>query len=335
MEIQENRVLPLRSQRDSFAYSDDVRVLEQYYRELWCAYVFVAPEIFKDRRKCRIIVDALCKQLNMPRELAYKKVRGHDLRTTPEAAAQGAFAAAASFLSQLPFSDMPPLISHDLMHQASNDHAFINDIANGIDVNGRQQVHLEIATLRDAAQQLTDDGDQTKIKEHCVKLLSNGKPTCDIGSHISFLAFQAELVHQVTGKALPVAEITASAPAIVAAGRLDGELDDAVRTPDGVRPPLEGDEAEKWFRFVGKSLHSNTKAQLRESIPDIASITSDMPATQFERFSSRIRELLLRESKITNNFVRKDQILTRVKEIVDQLRVDPNIEWPDEGDQEQ
>src|SRR5262249_39684819 len=51
MEIHEGRVLPLRVQRESFAYRDDLDVLEQYYQELWCAYIFVTPAIYNDPLK--------------------------------------------------------------------------------------------------------------------------------------------------------------------------------------------------------------------------------------------------------------------------------------------
>ena len=46
LEIVENRVLPLRVQRESFTYHQDVQVLEQYYKDLWRTYVFVSPSLF-------------------------------------------------------------------------------------------------------------------------------------------------------------------------------------------------------------------------------------------------------------------------------------------------
>ncbi len=100
VEITEDRVLPLRRQRESFAYRADLDVLEQYYEELWRAYVFVAPEVFEDAARCRAVVDRLCDELNIPKELAYKKVRGHDdFHVTAEQASSRAIEHVEKFIS--------------------------------------------------------------------------------------------------------------------------------------------------------------------------------------------------------------------------------------------
>ena len=79
LEIREGRVLPLRVQTESFAYSADIEVLQRYYSELWRAYVFVASEIFDDRSRCGAVVNAFCSHFGIPNEIAYRKVRKHDL----------------------------------------------------------------------------------------------------------------------------------------------------------------------------------------------------------------------------------------------------------------
>jgi HD superfamily phosphohydrolase len=89
LEIRERRVLPLRVQTESFAYCADIEVLQRYYNELWRAYVFVAPEIFDDRSKCEAVVNTFCSHFGIPNELAYRKVRKHDL-TSPSPAPRAA-----------------------------------------------------------------------------------------------------------------------------------------------------------------------------------------------------------------------------------------------------
>ncbi len=83
LEIRAGRVLPLRTQTEQFAYSSDVEVLEEYYREIWRLYVFVSPDLFRDARKCKAIVDAFCDRFGLPRAEAYLKVRTHSLPDEP------------------------------------------------------------------------------------------------------------------------------------------------------------------------------------------------------------------------------------------------------------
>ena len=97
-------------QRESFAYRDDLNVLEQYYQELWRAYVFVMPEIYDDPMRCRAIVDRLCSELSMDTALAYSKVRGHDFQSTPKEAAVIVLTRLEEFLKKLPFQDAPQTI---------------------------------------------------------------------------------------------------------------------------------------------------------------------------------------------------------------------------------
>jgi HD superfamily phosphohydrolase len=76
LEIQEDKILPLREQ-DDFVYRPDIETLQGYYRSLWRAYVFVSPQVFADKKKCQAIVDAFCAEFSVNQEAAYRKVRGH------------------------------------------------------------------------------------------------------------------------------------------------------------------------------------------------------------------------------------------------------------------
>lgn len=80
LEIRNGHVLPLRLQTDAFVYHADMDVMKQYYEELWRAYVYVAPELFADIRRCRALVDAFCQRYSIPAHLAYAKVRTHEFR---------------------------------------------------------------------------------------------------------------------------------------------------------------------------------------------------------------------------------------------------------------
>jgi HD superfamily phosphohydrolase len=77
VEIQENRIVPLRSQR-TFVYNADVEALKCNYESLWRAYIFVSPEIFDDRERCKAIVLQFCKEYKVRWEDARRKVRRHD-----------------------------------------------------------------------------------------------------------------------------------------------------------------------------------------------------------------------------------------------------------------
>jgi hypothetical protein len=84
LEIRENRVLPLRVQRESFAYAADLAVLQQYYEESWQSYLFVAPRVFENKATCKEIVDAFCEHFGISRALAYRKVRRYDFNSESE-----------------------------------------------------------------------------------------------------------------------------------------------------------------------------------------------------------------------------------------------------------
>jgi len=83
LEIAEGRVLPLRVQHSNFTYDAEVKLLKEYYENLWRAYIFVTPTIFADEAKCRAIVDKFCDHYRLPTSEAYRKVRGHKLSEKP------------------------------------------------------------------------------------------------------------------------------------------------------------------------------------------------------------------------------------------------------------
>jgi hypothetical protein len=107
VEINEGKILPLRVQKESFAYHDDIKVLEQYYEELWRAYVFIAPEYFKDFRICKMVVDAFSDRYDIPREIAYKKVRTHKFTADQAKGLTQSVEAVAQHLATLSFPDLP------------------------------------------------------------------------------------------------------------------------------------------------------------------------------------------------------------------------------------
>ena len=77
LEIKPGDVRPLSQQVEQFKYSRDVAILQDYYKALWRAYVFVSPRVFGDEQRCRAIVHKVCKTYSFPRYHAYRKVRGH------------------------------------------------------------------------------------------------------------------------------------------------------------------------------------------------------------------------------------------------------------------
>lgn len=83
VEIQENRIVPLRSQR-TFVYNNDVEALKTNYESLWRAYIFVTPEIFEDRSRCEAVVRQFCNEYKVRWEDARRKVRRHDYDESDE-----------------------------------------------------------------------------------------------------------------------------------------------------------------------------------------------------------------------------------------------------------
>ena len=147
LEINDGRVLPLRVQRESFAYAADLDVLQQYYQELWRSYVFVAPSVFRDPVKCKAVVDAFCAHFGIPAALAYRKVRTHDFSLGEGVTISRAFSAVQSFLNSLPIGELPPKVSAALLAEAAKDSSFLAAVSSGGDAAQRLTALLHIAVL--------------------------------------------------------------------------------------------------------------------------------------------------------------------------------------------
>jgi len=162
LEIQEGRILPLRVQKESFAYHADLKVLEQYYAELWRSYIFVSPKIFADMGKCQSIVDELCKQVDIPREAAYLKVRRHDFTISPGLAVSVALGAMHEFIKVQRFDALPQSVFMSLLVEASKDLQFSEKIRSHQDPSGCLRTLLQIIIVSDAA----NSEDEALTKEH-------------------------------------------------------------------------------------------------------------------------------------------------------------------------
>ena len=86
MEIEVERILPLRIQEQIFTYHAEVELLKKCYLSLWRSYIFVAPKIFENSDKCRLIVDTFFDYYGLRHDEGYKKVRRHQFQeSVPEA----------------------------------------------------------------------------------------------------------------------------------------------------------------------------------------------------------------------------------------------------------
>jgi len=131
LEIVPGRILPLRVQLESFAYHQDLDVLNRYYRELWKAYIFVHPDIFDNRAACKIIIDQFCSHFQIPVLAAYRNVREHEMEVSPEDSAAKALVYLERFIEELGFMDVPQPVTSGLLLAASNDTVFLSSIAEG------------------------------------------------------------------------------------------------------------------------------------------------------------------------------------------------------------
>lgn len=77
MEITVGRITPLRFQDEEFTYRAELQLLKDYYLRLWRAYIFVSPGIYTNSTRCKAVIDSFCDECGLPREAAYRKVRGH------------------------------------------------------------------------------------------------------------------------------------------------------------------------------------------------------------------------------------------------------------------
>lgn len=181
LEIKEGRVLPLRIQTDSFAYRADLEVLQQYYSELWRAYVFIAPRLFEDPVKCNAIVDAFCDHFGIPKEVAYRKVRKHDFATTQVPVMQSGFEAVNQFIQDLPIEGVPAAAIARFLHEIAQDEQVVNLLGSGADSSRRLSALFQVATLKFAL--VTPEklkrikkADVSRIERYCDSLMSGQQP---------------------------------------------------------------------------------------------------------------------------------------------------------------
>ncbi len=145
LEIVENRVLPLRKQSNTFAYQADVEVLERYYQDLWRAYLFVAPEIFRDPARSQAIVDKFCEVFGIPRSEAYRKVRSYEFVIVEGVTVRRVLEPVRTFIENLPFDILQPAVTGDLMAHAEQDDIFLQLVRSNADSQAR------LASLFDAS----------------------------------------------------------------------------------------------------------------------------------------------------------------------------------------
>jgi hypothetical protein len=179
LEIAENRILPLRVQRELFAYKADLDVLQQYYDELWRAYVFVSPEIFLDQNKCKAVVDEFCRHYGIMPALAYRKVRFHDFALADGVTTSLALQKIEKFLAKIELESVPPSLLGDLLGKASADNPFLSEVKSNGDVRERLTALLHITILNRATAESTSRLKKAELKTietYCASLEMGSKP---------------------------------------------------------------------------------------------------------------------------------------------------------------
>ena len=172
LEIDEGKVYPLRVQASSFAYRADVETLNQHYKELWRAYIFVAPRIFRDATRCKAIVDAFCAETNISVTEAYTKVRTHDFEVSAGVRTRRALGDVVDFLRGLPFSDLPSEFTLLLLETATRDPIYQELIRAGASTEDRLSILLDICIIEEKRSGLK--GTQKKSADTYLNHLSSG-----------------------------------------------------------------------------------------------------------------------------------------------------------------
>jgi uncharacterized protein len=156
LEIIEERILPLRVQRESFAYNNDLKVLHEYYQQLWRIYVFVTPEIYDSGTKCHAVVDAFCDYYGIQKALAYSKVRKHRFEIGRGVTARKALRAIEDYLGRLSYmQNAPTSATLRLLSEASGDDDFLARTADGRETETRLAALHRMSVLRPV---MDDDG---------------------------------------------------------------------------------------------------------------------------------------------------------------------------------
>lgn len=183
VEIREGRILPLRLQKEEFAYCADINVLQQYYEELWRTYIFVSPDIFSDSQICKRVVDAFCDHFDIPksrREIGYSKVRRHKFDIAHEEAVARALKHIEQHVTQLPFTDLPSPIMARLLNLAATDKRYL-DIVESDGENGvRLTALLDVSILDYESNKLKGGKNFTKENEASIAKYRQGLLTGEI-----------------------------------------------------------------------------------------------------------------------------------------------------------
>ncbi len=184
LEIIQDRVLPLRVQRESFAYHADVKVLEQYYQQLWLVYVFVSPALYASPRGCQAVVDQFCEHYAIERMIAYNKVRGYSFKIDYDVVAARALEPLRKFFKGndeegLPFGDTPSSVVASVMAKAAKDAMYLKEVkSNSGDMSAgitRIGAMFDIVVLEAAASILLPDAaEQVPIRLR-IKELESGR----------------------------------------------------------------------------------------------------------------------------------------------------------------
>lgn len=201
VEIQEGRVMPLRAQREWFAYRSDLEVLERYYEELWRAYVFVDPDLFDDHAKCQSIVDCVCDALELPKDEAYRKVRNHEFIGAVDI--QAGLREVREFIARVRVDDLPPDVMLALMEAAEADALFVRLAGSpselGAKIERRLSALFDAAILNNAPPRLQlSDIEAARVRAYAKQLGQGALPLRAAArtrnSSVPFAAYQQELV---------------------------------------------------------------------------------------------------------------------------------------------
>ncbi|MBI4680643.1 MAG: HD domain-containing protein [Nitrospirae bacterium] len=212
LEIIENRVLPLRVQRESFTYQDDVRVLEQYYQELWRIYIFVSPEIFDQPTVCQAIVDKFCERYGIEKLVAYNKVRRHEFKLSYDVIARKAIEPLRAFFDRndregIPFNDTPQDIVSKLMARSGRDSVYLKYVKSGEYPSSRISSLFDIIILETEIKKLPKSSPKAKAVRKYISAIEAGNVTSrlkaareNIGSmfELNFDKYVADLVDVAT-----------------------------------------------------------------------------------------------------------------------------------------
>src|SRR5208337_3645327 len=138
--------------RESFTYNQDVRVLEQYYQDLWRIYIFVSPSLFQEASRCKAVIDKFAEIFGLSKIATYKKVRTHKLQeglSFPKI-----LQPILEFIDRerggLQFVDTPTYVLADFVELASRDDIHRGNMEVGRDPHSRLIQLFNSSVLRDA-----------------------------------------------------------------------------------------------------------------------------------------------------------------------------------------